>query len=94
MIDLRDFEQKLLEHLESMTQEDFDLLLNPPKKEFVCETCKRDGKTCCGKCHCGKDGHLMSILFFTSIFCEECAKKETEEANSRIGYCSPLFVEE
>lgn len=86
MIDLVQFEKELDDSLEKMTKEDWNLLFNPPKKEFVCEICERDGKTSCGKCHCGKDGHLMSILFFTSIFCSECAEKQIEEGKKALGY--------
>ena len=82
MIDLAQFKDDLTKRLNAMTAEEIDAIINPPVVLIdynKCVYCKDNAETGCGKCHCGKVGHIRSILFFTSIYCPECYERLSKQ---------------
>lgn len=85
MINLAEFTAQLEEKLANMTEEDLEELFSTKEIDYnYCESCARNNLTTCGKCGCGKDGHVRSILFFTSAYCVECYEKSIKNAENRI----------
>lgn len=83
MIDLQKFTEQLEKKLDSMTEQDWEDFYKASKKEIDynhCEYCAQNDLKTCGKCSCcGVDGHIRSILFYTSAYCTECYKTKMKE---------------